>query len=298
MLACPRCLQALSDPECSCGASFREEDGVLDCFLRAGDESITATVGEFYEERPFPDYRPEDDRGSLLRRGRGNAFTRALDEALPTSARVVELGCGTGQLPMFLSLAGREVLGVDLSAASLRVAEAFRSRAGLSGVRFVRGNLFRPPVAPGSADIAISTGVLHHTADPREGFRVLCSLVKPGGYVVVGLYNRLGRLLLPLLKHRHREVVDTARGAAWYHDQHLHPHETRHTVDEVLEWLREERLSFVSSSPAITFADEPVGMLTPRPVGGRLEHWLAQLAWLGRAADGGLWITVGRREET
>ena len=29
--------------------------------------------------------------------------------------------------------------------------EAFRRRAGISSVRFVRGNVFRPPVAPGSA---------------------------------------------------------------------------------------------------------------------------------------------------
>ena len=58
---------------------------------------MTATVQAFYEQRPFPDYRDDDDRGSLLRRGRASGFTRELDDALPARAKVVELGCGTGQ---------------------------------------------------------------------------------------------------------------------------------------------------------------------------------------------------------
>ncbi len=295
MLACVRCRAALEPPACAaCGARYSARGGVWDLFAPAGDGETTEAVGAFYEAHPFPHYLPGDDRGSILRRGRAGGFTRALDEAIPPGARVVELGCGTGQLTAFLSIAGRRCVGVDLSRASLAVAEAFRARAGLDSARFVRGNLFEPPILPGSADVAISNGVLHHTADPREGFRQLVRLLRPGGVVIVGLYNRWGRLLLPLLRRRHRAEACSARGEAWYLDQHHHPHESRHTVDEVLGWFDEEGLDFLSASPPITFGREPAGLLTPRDRGTRLEHWLAQLSWLGRAADGGLWVTVGR----
>lgn len=292
MLACPRCREPLESH--ACGARWEEVEGILDCVVEAGDR-VSSTVRAFYEERPFPNYRPEDDRGTLLLRGRANGFTRALDEAIPFNARVVELGCGTGQLPLFMGLAGRECLGVDLTQASLRVAEAFRQKAGLDKVRFVRGNLFEPPVLRECADVAISTGVLHHTPDARRGFSALASLARPGGLVIVGLYNRLGRALLPLMRSRHRALAESARGDAWFHDQHHHPHETRHTVDEVLGWLDQEGLDFVGASPPITFAPSEGSFLDPQPRGSRLEHWLAQLSWLGRAADGGLWVTVARK---
>jgi SAM-dependent methyltransferase len=289
MLACPWCGAALAGSSCGCGAVFGEEEGVIDAFAPAGDAALTAAVGAFYEETPFPAWRPEDDRESLLRAGRASPLTRWLDERVDPRARVVELGCGTGQLPLFLGLAGREVLGVDLSMASLREAERFRRRLGLPQVRFARGNLFRPPVARGSADLGISTGVLHHTADPRGGFAALCGLVRPGGLVVVGLYHRIGRLLLPLLRGRHRRE-EGARGRAWYRDQHEHPHESRHRVGEVLGWFAEEGLAFATAFPPIVLGGDPV----EGEPGSAAENLLAELSWLGRAADGGLFVLVGR----
>ncbi|MFN7147405.1 MAG: class I SAM-dependent methyltransferase, partial [Myxococcota bacterium] len=164
----------------------------------------------------------------------------------------------------------------------------FRSRVGLANVRFVRANLFRPPVAPGSVDVGLSSGVLHHTADPAGGFRALVDAVRPGGLVVVGLYSVTGRLLLPTLRSRHAKDT-TRRGQAWYHDQHLHPHETRHFVHEVLGWMDTAGVRFVRAFPDISFGGPDVR-------GAAWEHWAKQLSWLGRAADGGLFVLVGRKE--
>lgn len=298
-LCCPRCGAALQDLSCACGAAYSERDGVLDLYRpgAGSDEAMTERVRGFYEERPFPDYRPDDDRGSLLRRGRANPFTRALDEHIPPRARVVELGCGTSQMALFLGLAGRPVVGIDLSMASLQLGESFRQKAGIQNVRLVRGDLFAPPLAPRCADVVISNGVLHHTPDARAGFAAMARLVAPGGYAVLGLYNRWGRLLLPLLRSRHAEEARTGRrAAAWFNDQHQHPRETRHTVDEVLGWLTAEGLDFVSASPSIV-PGQPAqaNPFEPTDPGGRVGHLFAQLSWLGRAEDGGLWVTVARR---
>ena len=39
--------------------------------------------------------------------------------------------------------------------------------------------------------MVISTGVLHHTKDARAAFASIVRKAKPGGLIVVGLYNGL-----------------------------------------------------------------------------------------------------------
>lgn len=294
VLACPRCVAPLG----SCGCRYPEEDGIPDLYLpatEAGEQAaVTRVVRDFYDAHPFPDYRSEDDLGALVRAGRANAFTRELDEAIPPDATVVEIGCGTGQLALFLGVVGRAVIGIDLSLASLRAAERLRRSSALGNVTFARGNLFRPPLLPGSADVVICTGVLHHTGAPRKGLHVLASLCRPGGYLVVGLYNRYGRILLPLLRRAHARAAGP-RGAAWFHDQHHHPQESRHTAGEVFRWLDEASLAFVSAIPPLRLGAVPGPMFAPAPPGTPLGRLLAQLSWVMRAADGGLWITVARK---
>ena len=302
MLACPRCGSALRwGEDCGCGRAWAEVNGVADLYEPdpgAGeDTSVSEVVQQFYEERPFPDYDAGDDLGSLVRKGRAVPFTRDLDAEIPIGARVVELGCGTGQMSLFLGVPGREVIGVDLTMASLQVAERFRKHAKLGHTRLVRGNVFRPPILRGSVDVAVSNGVLHHTASAERAFAVMASLVRPGGYVVLGLYNTFGRLLLPSLRRRHRAAAEAggARAMAWFHDQHQHPRETRHTVDEVLGWFSANGLDFVSARPTVVPGAPEGPLFTPAPPGAWWEHQLAQLGWLGRAADGGLFVMVGRK---
>jgi SAM-dependent methyltransferase len=47
-------------------------------------------------------------------------------------------------------------------------------------------------------DYVFSNGVLHHTANAFGGFQDLCRVLRPGGFIVIGLYNTYGRLLLGL----------------------------------------------------------------------------------------------------
>ena len=296
MLACPRCRVPLGD--CACvwpGGAVRD-------LYFAGEEAesitareqITGEVGQFYEEHPFPDYRPADDLGALVRAGRANPFLRALDDEIPPGANVLEAGCGTGQLSNFLGAGGRVVIGLDLSRASLQRAEAFRARAEIDTVKFIRGDLFHPPILPESVDVLISNGVLHHTADPHGALALLSNLVRPGGYLLIGLYNRYARLLLPLLRREHAAAVG-ARAEAWFHDQHAHPRESRHTIDEVLGWADALDLEFVRCVPSLGAEPTSAQICTPEDRGVWLQRWLVQLSWLGRARDGGLWVTVLRR---
>ena len=90
------------------------------------------------------------------------------------------------------------MIGADLCHNSLKLGHGFKRANQLERVHFLQMNLFRPPLKHGAFDLVISNGVLHHTADPFLAFREISRLVRPGGYILVGLYHRYGRLVTDL----------------------------------------------------------------------------------------------------
>src|SRR5215207_9679888 len=160
-----------------------------------GKTDVTDVVKEFYEETPFPNYDGLDTRDSLRRKAREGVFARLLDEQIPHTAKVLEVGCGTGQMTNFLGMGwGRTCVGADLCMNSLRLAKGSRDRFSINNANFIQINLFSPPLKAASFDVVISNGVLHHTSDCPGAFRSIAQRVRPGGFIVVGLYNWLGRL--------------------------------------------------------------------------------------------------------
>ena len=313
LLACPACSGPLEQLACTrCGARYRSPGGIPD--LRLPSDSRTEVVREFYSAAPFPAYPPRETLVSLRERGRRSEFTRLLDEAIPPGARVLELGCGTGQLSLFLATADRLVIGADLARASLELAAEAARRFGVEGVLFVETDLRRPGVQAGAFDVVVCTGVLHHTPDPRGSFRTVARLVKPDGYVVLGLYNAAARLphrlrrgvarlsgfriipLDPILRERRSEP---ARKAAWLRDQYQHPEEHRHTLREVKRWFQENEIDYVRAYPSTLMgSEETVGpsLFSPAPDDWALESFLAQLSWMRTLAlEGGLFVTIGQR---
>src|SRR3954453_1680912 len=77
-------------------------------------------------------------------------------------------------------------VGIGLSLAVEAARELTADRA---SVAIVRGDLLRPPFAPGSFDHIYSIGVLDHTPDPRAALIRLAALLKPGGRIAVWVYG-------------------------------------------------------------------------------------------------------------
>ena len=48
------------------------------------------------------------------------------------------------------------------------------------------------PMPDGVFDAVVSDGVIHHTPDPRRAFRENARVLKPGGHLYLGVYNRQG----------------------------------------------------------------------------------------------------------
>jgi SAM-dependent methyltransferase len=311
LLACPACRGALADGwSCgSCGARYDATDGIPN--LRLPGDETTEAVRDFYERAPFPGYPPRDSLQAFHARTERNGFARLVNHAIPGDARVVEVGCGTGQMSLYLARADRTVIGADLTRAALRMGAAAARRFNLSRVQFVETDLRQPGLKAGAFDVVFSSGVLHHTEDPRRSFARLAELARPGGTIVLGVYNAFARLPLrlrrfiartssfklipfdPVLRDRRNEP---ARREAWLRDQYQHPEEHRHTLAEVQEWFAENRVEYVRAYPSAVLDEEPGDLLARAPDNWRLEGWLAQLGWmrtLGR--EGGLFFTVGRR---
>jgi SAM-dependent methyltransferase len=59
-------------------------------------------------------------------------------------------------------------------------------------------DLFKSCLRAEVFDYVFSNGVRHHTANAFGGFQDLCRVLRPGGFIVIGLYNTYGRLLLDL----------------------------------------------------------------------------------------------------
>jgi len=280
-------------------------------------EDVTELVRAFYEHTPFPNYDDIDSPETLRVKAEAGWFARLLSEQIPHGALVLEVGCGTGQLSNFLGLRwGRTVFGTDICVNSLRLAESFRDRHAIGSVAFLQQNLFRPAFRPETFDVVISNGVLHHTSDPWLGFRTLVGLLKPGGHILVGVYNRLGRLATDLRRavfrltgdrltfldpHLRRPTLNPARWRAWFRDQYKHPHESKHWIGEVLDWFDQADVEFLNSIPNCVAG----ASLSPReelfaanPRGTPLDRLLVQLGMLlSGGREGGFFIMIGRKRQ-
>ena len=275
---------------------------------------VTQKVRAFYEETSFPGYEEYDSPLALVDKARRGLYARMLDDQIPYTARVLDVGCGTGQLPIFLSLNRRRTVGCDLSFGSLTKGQRFKRQFGLRHVSFVQTNLFALPLRPSAFDVVFCTGVLHHTADARAGFREVARLVKPGGFVVLGLYNTYARVplaarrMLFRLSRRRFTGLDRyirtqpygrKKSRIWYLDQYEHPHEEMFSADDVLGWFRDERIAYVASVPLLQVGRRLTGderLFEPSALPGPLERGLAQLGWMMTIGwEGGLFVMIGQR---
>jgi len=244
LLRCPVSGAPLRFDATAGGRRYPIADGIPGLFAPnewpEGKSDVTDVVQSFYEDTPFPNYDDLDSRQSLVAKAGQGVFARLLNAQLPRPAIVLEAGCGTGQLSNFLGMQhDRIVIGGDACGNSLRLAKGFRDRFSINNTQFVQMNLFRPPFADETFDVVVTNGVLHHTSDPRGGFEALVKKLKPGGLVLVGLYNSLGRLptlwrrrlielfgdkLAGLDSRLRGRSLNEGRWQAWFRDQYKPPH--------------------------------------------------------------------------
>jgi SAM-dependent methyltransferase len=322
---CPSCQGDLEIAgkgiECSkCGHSYQVEDGIPLLFWPnewvSAKEDITNVVKSFYEQTPFPNYDGLENAADLIRKAQKGIFTCLLNEQIPFNTRILEVGCGTGQLSNYLGIAQRTVFGTDICLNSLKLGEEFKKRNGLKRVGFYQMNLFKPIFKRETFHLVICNGVLHHTSDPFDGFLAISALVKRGGYILIGLYNKYGRIITDIRRFVFRVCGDRFRfldprlhgqdlieikKTTWFLDQYKNPHESKHTIGEVLRWFEETGFDFVYGIPNLKAferfkANDSIFKVHPR--GNWFDHFIAQINMiLTGSKEGGFFLMIGRKRD-
>src|SRR5262249_25974229 len=108
---------------------------------------------------------------------------------------VLVAGCGPGRHPIEVARQYRDarVLAVDLSLTSLCYAKRKTPAPLREKIEYAQADILKLGSIERTFDVIEASGVLHHLADPTAGWRTLLSLLRPGGFMHMGLYSERAR---------------------------------------------------------------------------------------------------------
>ena len=172
------------------------------------ENPVSQLVQNQYEENPYPRWvRAAPETPGTIGNFLGSKFALAQFER-PAGRKPQDIliaGCGTGQrsIAMARRFGGEHMLAVDLSLASLGYARRKSEELGLT-IAYAQADILELERDLGGRqfDLIESLGVLHHLADPWTGWVKLLSLLRPGGFMLLGLYSETARR--PVLAARAR----------------------------------------------------------------------------------------------
>lgn len=120
-----------------------------------------------------------------------------VDARAPLAGRtVLDVGCGGGILAEAMARRGAQVLGIDLAAGTLEVAELHALEQGVKvDYRRVSAEALAAE-KPAAFDVVTCMEMLEHVPDPELVLRALAQLVRPGGHVFVSTINRTLRAFM------------------------------------------------------------------------------------------------------
>lgn len=194
-LICPACRSEMLEIETT-SPSERIKEGSIRCLDCSAEYPVRNYIPRFSESTPYADsFGPQwrTFARSQLDTARTRESAIRFDSEIGWHANdlrnktVVEFGSGAGR---FIDIVARReprlVIGLDATDA----VDAAQDNLGtLENVLFIQGDIFRSPLKERCFDFGYSIGVLHHTPDPQESFRILTRVIKPSGKVGLSLYE-------------------------------------------------------------------------------------------------------------
>ncbi len=143
--------------------------------------------------------------------------------------QVLDVGCGGGILAESMAKRGADVLGIDLSAKPLRVAQLHAMEAGVAQLRYreVSAEALAAEL-PAHFDVVTCMEMLEHVPEPALVVQACAALVKPGGWVFFSTINRNAKAwvqaivgaehllkLLPKGTHDYQRFIRPSELARW-----------------------------------------------------------------------------------
>src|SRR5271155_580552 len=116
-------------------------------------------------------------------------------------------GCGTNQAAVFAyTNPAARVVAVDISQPSLDHQQYLKDKHGLWNLELQLLPIEELPTLKLEFDLIVSTGVLHHLADPTTGMQALKSCLRKDGAIAVMLYAKYGRIGVEVLESVFRDM--------------------------------------------------------------------------------------------
>ena len=116
-------------------------------------------------------------------------------------------GCGTNQAAVFAyNNPGAHVTAIDISSSSLKHHQFLKEKYGLKNLDLHRLPIEEIRTLGNDYDLIVSTGVLHHLADPNTGLQALAQCLRAGGVAAIMLYARYGRIGVEMLQGIFRDL--------------------------------------------------------------------------------------------
>jgi 2-polyprenyl-3-methyl-5-hydroxy-6-metoxy-1,4-benzoquinol methylase len=202
---CQRLASDMAEPPLAGLFSQQVSQPVQESHLRATlqkltpiDDETSRLVGRQYESNPYPRWVKSPliegtAFGSFLAGELGLERTRFARH--DDKVDVLIAGCGTGQQSIQTAqrFPAARILAVDLSTTSLAYARRKTRELGIANIEYAQADILRLASVGRTFDFIECVGVLHHLEDPVAGWRVIRSLLRPGGVMHIGLYSERAR---------------------------------------------------------------------------------------------------------
>ena len=182
-------------------AAFEEEvqlRGTIPC-LTLVEDTVSSSVQAQYEQNPYPRWTKAPHASALV------SLDASLHREFPLASfcnlnqtgaiDILVAGCGTGQhsIQTAQCFPGSRVLAIDLSLASLSYAKRKTQELGIKNIEYAQADILQLGTMGRSFDVIESVGTLMCLREPMEGWKILRSLLRPRGFMRIGLYSELAR---------------------------------------------------------------------------------------------------------
>ena len=203
---------------------------------------ISEEIKQFYSKIQFPGRYTRDDIKFYDIEGIHNIYLKEINKELVNDIDVLDVGCGTGLVSnLFASrYINANFTSVDFSD-SIDYAKKFAKENNINNVKWIKKN-FLDFKTTKRYDVIICCGVLHHIPEHARALDKMKKLLKPGGKLLLAVYNPFGKILKRFFKIDYNCDI-------LYRDQELNPFELSFSNNQVHRMCSD--LLFKSASPSI-----------------------------------------------
>ncbi|MCI5049880.1 MAG: methyltransferase domain-containing protein [Rickettsiales bacterium] len=179
--------------------------------LKPLKDTVSLKVADQYKEHPYP-------RWQKMKHVNTRSFDSVLKSMHPKLRQYETLtpnrklswliaGTGTGQHALYTyhRYENHMVKAIDISLTSLAYAIRKTDELGIKDLEYMQADILDIADLDESFDVIESAGVLHHMADPLQGWKCLTDILRPGGYMAISLYSELARQQIV----KARELIET-----------------------------------------------------------------------------------------